>query len=312
MQFDVSALQNVTKQLKSRTNESSSLRSKVQTPMQMKKNNEIEELLYMGKYGKTYGNINNQKKDQLVQQFLVRRKRSLELMYTNGLYHSVEQINNTRVDAPQIISDITLSQNNQKLIVFFSIVGNNAQVQIKTFHWDSSAQTFLEYDDKNIGNIKNMKNLILKNNEPFEIKIELSVSSKARNDPRMYIEVNQMANFIHIKLPKFIFGREVLDPMNQLERVMLSYDRRLLICDRVVIQMSEKEDDVQDIGCFHRTQESSLVAYKFYSLLDKIERKFVQYRMREDPSQFVEFSYDQEPLTSSEQPNTVYALNLLD
>lgn len=99
-------------------------------------------------------------------------------------------------------------------------------------------QTFLEYEDKSIGNIKNTKNLILKNNEPVEIKIELSMSSKSRNDPRVYIEVNQMANFMHIKLPKFIFGREILDPLNQLERVMLSFDRRLLICDRVVIQMN--------------------------------------------------------------------------
>ena len=79
--------------------------------------------------------------------FLVRRKRSLEIMYTNGLYHWVEPINNTRVHPPFIISDITLSQNNQKLFVFFTMSGNSAQVQIKTFYWDYPAQTFLEYED---------------------------------------------------------------------------------------------------------------------------------------------------------------------
>ena len=87
----------------------------------------------------------------------------------------------------------------------------------------------------NIGNIKNTKNLILKNNEPYEIKIGLSVSSKSRSDPRIFIEVNQMSNCMEIKLPKFIFNGGILDPRNPLERVMLSYDRRLLLCDYVVI-----------------------------------------------------------------------------
>lgn len=80
-----------------------------------------------------------------------------------------------------------------------------------------------------------MKNLNLKNNEPFEIKIELLQSSKARNDPRILIEVSLINCQMHIKLPKFIFGRDLLDPKNQLERVMLSHDRRLIICDRIVI-----------------------------------------------------------------------------
>lgn len=47
------------------------------------------------------------------------------------------------------------------------------------------------YEDQNLDNISTVKNLILKNNEPFQIKLELSMSLKARNDPRMYIEVNQ-------------------------------------------------------------------------------------------------------------------------
>ena len=80
-----------------------------------------------------------------------------------------------------------------------------------------------------------MKNLVLKNNEPFEVKIELSTGAKSRSDPRVYIEVKKISNLLNIRLPRFIFGREILDPMNQLERVMFSYDRRLIICDYVVI-----------------------------------------------------------------------------
>ena len=87
-------------------------------------------------------------------------------------------------------------------------------MQIKTFFWDNKINTFIEYDDKNISTMKNMKNLILKNNEPFEVKVELSVGAKSRSVPRAYIEVNKTNNLLHIKLPRFIFGKEILDPMN--------------------------------------------------------------------------------------------------
>lgn len=94
-----------------------------------------------------------------------------------------------------------------------------------------------------------------------------------------------------IRLPKFIFFKELLDSQNPLERVMLSYDRRLLICGKIVIQMNKREDDVQDIGCFYTQKESSIVSYKFYSLLDKDQRKFIgQKLMAKDNSSFVEFN----------------------
>lgn len=71
-----------------------------------------------------------------------------------------------------------------------------------------------------------------------------------------------------IRLPRFIFFKELLDAKNPMERVMLSHDRRLILCGPVVIQMNKKEDDVKDIGCFYTQKESSVASYKFYSLLD--------------------------------------------
>lgn len=93
---------------------------------------------------------------------------------------------------------------------------------------------------------------------------------------------------------------------------MLSHDRRLLMCGKVVIQMNQKEDDVQDIGCFHLIQDSAYTSYKFYSLLDKVSRKLIYQIIKEGNNSFVEFNFHQEPLTTIEQPHCLYALNLLD
>lgn len=71
---------------------------------------------------------------------------------------------------------------------------------------------------------------------------------------------------------------------------MLSFDRRLIICGKIVIQMNEREDDVQEIGCFHTIQEAAYTSYKFYSLLDKFSRKFIVQTVKEKSNSFVEFN----------------------
>lgn len=65
--------------------------------------------------------INSRTKPKVLQQFLIRRKRSLELMYTNGLCHWVTEIKGSKVESPYIISDISLSQDNRILIVFCQV-----------------------------------------------------------------------------------------------------------------------------------------------------------------------------------------------
>lgn len=64
-----------------------------------------------------------------------------------------------------------------------------SQVQIKTYKLNESGM-FELYEEPNLYNILNLKNLILKSNRPFEIKIELSNTTKAKNNPRMMIEVD--------------------------------------------------------------------------------------------------------------------------
>lgn len=98
---------------------------------ELEKNNEVMELIYMGKV-----DINRDVPDtkpKYIRQFLIRRLRSLEIMFTNGLTHQVEPVPNSEVKYPFVISDVILGQNNQKLIVYNSVAGYDTQVQIKVY-----------------------------------------------------------------------------------------------------------------------------------------------------------------------------------
>lgn len=51
-------------------------------------------------------------KKEMVRQFLIRKKCSLELMYTNGLTHWTDHVANSEVKLPFMISDVSLSKDN--------------------------------------------------------------------------------------------------------------------------------------------------------------------------------------------------------
>ena len=53
---------------------------------------------------------------------------------------------------------------------------------------------------------------------------------------------------LHIRIPKCIFYKELFDEHNFLARVMQSGDRRLLMCGKVVIQLNEALDEIDNIG----------------------------------------------------------------
>lgn len=86
---------------------------------EQKEENELMELCYMGK---VYDNAEN-KEIQCYRQILVRRKRCLQVMFTNGLMYMTSDIPKSEANKPFVISDIMLSSNGQKLVVFYSIVG---------------------------------------------------------------------------------------------------------------------------------------------------------------------------------------------
>lgn len=155
----------------------------------------------------------------IVQRFLVRRTRFLEIMYTNGMTSWEEPIKNSQVSYPQVISDITLSKDNQKLIVYYQTPNKDGQVSIKTFILTNKG--FKIYKDDKIGNLKQMKNLIFNNNpqsashnELLEIKIEMTSSREGELNPEGNIKTTKSSVSLNISLPKTIFIEQLLDPNN--------------------------------------------------------------------------------------------------
>ena len=69
----------------------------------------------------------------------------------------------------------------------------------------------------------------------LEIKIELSTGNKAKANPLNNIFADKTGQMLSLKIPKSIFWKELFDPSNFLERVMLSGDGRLLLCGKVII-----------------------------------------------------------------------------
>lgn len=113
----------------------------------MNSDNEIQELVFMGKIDKSHVDFKGSSSDkhQFVRQYIIRRKRTLETMVTNGLSFQTYPIQSSFVPPPMIIYDVTLSQDKQKLIAFIANeMGDNAYY--KTFRL-SQAKKFVEYVD---------------------------------------------------------------------------------------------------------------------------------------------------------------------
>jgi hypothetical protein len=94
-------------------------------------NDEIIELQYMGKI-----NVTNKFQNMgFLRQFLVRRKRVLELMITNGLTFQVMEIQSSRCDPPYEISDIMLSKDNSILLAYYSLESNYKKFYVRQFEY---------------------------------------------------------------------------------------------------------------------------------------------------------------------------------
>ena len=61
-----------------------------------------------------------------------------------------------------------------------------------------------------------------------------------------------------------------------MERVLLSGDGRILMCGRVLIQLNERKDEVEEIGAIVLEKDHSIHKYKFMSLLNDQDRKVFQ------------------------------------
>ena len=101
--------------------------------------NDIYELFFIGKVWKKFTPTDS---SVLHRKFLVRRKQVLELMYTNGLYHRVEKIQDSWADRGYYISEIIMrndmkqfvacyAQDHNESIQFFKAFDENYDKQFK-------------------------------------------------------------------------------------------------------------------------------------------------------------------------------------
>lgn len=76
---------------------------------------------------------------KFLRQFLVRRRKSLEIMLTNGIHHWVKPIDKSETNRPYVTHKVQLSQNNEKIIIYYDTEkqeGSNKQF-FRTFVMNS-------------------------------------------------------------------------------------------------------------------------------------------------------------------------------
>ena len=103
-------------------------------------------------------------------------------MLTNGFDYFTETIEGSEIHKPYIINDIMLSQNNQSLIAYYSIIGNETQMFIRIFKYNQNNKSFIHNKDNDYNSKQNIKNLTLdENGDLYEIKIQLLLAKIKTN-----------------------------------------------------------------------------------------------------------------------------------
>jgi len=249
-----------------------------------------------------------------MRKFLIRRKLSLEVLYTNGLIYWTEFINQSDVSPPYNITDITLSKDNTKLIAAYSPQENESIVKLRFFKANAENK-FVYNDDQALMGITNLKNIYIdKLNDVTAIQIELCKfsSNKRGGNALEHIHVRRVGNVMIIGLPKFIFFKNILDDKNSLDRFMISANGRLLMSGKIVIQLNSSLTNVEQIGCIIATKHHSILTYKFYSLIDKNQNLMIKQSFDFMNKQIVEFKLDNEPVSPKGRMNIMYCLNITD
>ena len=94
---------------------------------------------------------------------------------------------------------------------------------------------------------------------------------------------------------------------------MFSRDQRLIIAGRVLIQLDEEMEEINDIGCIVKQEQPSDVnRYQFYSLLEDCDKNDITNLMKRNPSNVIEFKYEREPQTPECSLKWMYFYNTFD
>lgn len=256
------------------------------------KNNEILELIYMGKVSidkeRSAESQSPTNKAKSARQFLVRRIRSLEVMFTNGLTHWVEPIPNSEVEYPFVISDVILGNDNKRLIVYNSVKGVDTQVQIKVFHQEGNNFQM---------NLENTLQTLEKKNvsiDKFGDLIDIQIQMYSSQQQAIFID--KRGNKLIIKIPSSLFEEELFEKNNKFERIILSDDNRFIMCGHVMLKLSENSESVEKVGCISYRKNHSVNEYKFNNLMDLGDRKYVKGILKHKDKNLVLFKLGAPPL----------------
>ena len=172
---------------------------------------EIQELQYMGRVklfhdqspvipNESYKRKSENSRIFAFRQFLVRRRRSLEIMITNGVSYSSVLVPQSTCYRPFEINDIILSRDNSKLIVYQSMGENESMLTIKIFRYVEESRNFeLIQQDEHGTLIKKPKNFMLdEKGELFDVTIEIMGSKRDKKVSKKNIGFMRISNSIKI------------------------------------------------------------------------------------------------------------------
>lgn len=87
---------------------------------------------------------------------------------------------------------------------------------------------------------------------------------------------------------------------------MTSGDGRLLLCGRVIIQLNDTFDDIDNIGVIYIVRDIQNVSYKFLSLKDESDIRIITRSFKSKDMSLVYFDPESEPIHPPEQMNILY------
>lgn len=104
-----------------------------------------------------------------------------------------------------------------------------------------------------------------------------------------------------------------------MERMIQSSDGRVLMCGRVLIQLSKSFDEITNIGCIVLEKNNSEFDYNFISLIkggmvNTEGKDFIlkTLKTRQTEKYVAEFTFEKPPISPIDQSNILYFLNVHD
>ena len=117
---------------------------------------------------------------------------------------------------------------------------------------------------------------------------------------------------MNMLFPKNLVPKEIGNLEN--DRIVRADNDRLLLCGRIIIQLSIDQQEILDVGIILAEKDYSMVKFTFMSLLKDDERKLIWAKVKnpKEVKQIVEFDFDQQPFSPYENIDKIYFIHHLE